>query len=371
MKNLDKEKGIRYNENASILLIYEKEGDGILMKKRMIVMVLCLGVGVLAAIEGCSGKEEQEIISFEDAGDVTKQPEVKKTVEVKKEFEEEGIIFKGVDEEVYTTTKLNVRESCSTDSKVIKMLPEKMKIRRIGVSDIWSKISIEEGEYYVATEYLTKDKPKMKGHIVAINAGHQEKDNTEKEAIGPGATETKEKVTSGTKGVVTGLHEYELTLQVGKMVEEQLKEDGYEVFMIRESNDLNMGNKERAQMAAEAGAEILVHLHANGSKVSSTNGAMAVCVTKASPYVPTLYQESRKLADAVISQYVNCTGAKNKGVWETDLMIGLNWSSIPAINLEMGFMSNPQEDKKMADSEYQQKMAQGIVAGIESYFEND
>lgn len=76
-------------------------------------------------------------------------------------------------------------------------------------------------------------------------------------------------------------------------------------------------------MAAEAGARIIVHLHANGSKVASTNGAMAICTTKESPYVPKLYEESRKLADSILTQYVDYTGAKNNGVWETDLMMGL------------------------------------------------
>lgn len=342
------------------------------MKRRANIIILCLWIGVLAIMEGCNGQEETEMVTSENMGDVTKQPATAKpTTEVKKYFEDDGIKFQEVDEEVYTSTKLNVREHCSTDAKIIKMLPEKAKIKRIGISDVWSKISIKEGEYYVATEYVTQVKPETKGHIVAINAGHQEKGDAKQEAIGPGATETKEKVTSGTKGVVTGLQEYELTLQVAKLVEEKLKEDGYEVLMVRETNDLNMGNKERAKMATEAGAEILVHLHANGSKVSSTNGAMTVCVTKENPYVGKLYEDSRKLADAVISQYVDYTGANNKGVWETDLMMGLNWSSIPAINLEMGFMSNPEEDKKMADSDYQEKMAKGITLGIESYFEND
>lgn len=346
-----------------------KERMGYLMKKRVIAMALCLGFGALATIGGCKKEEQDDIVTFEDLGSVTKQPVTEKPVKEKVQFEEEGVTFQGVDEEVYTTSKLNVREHCSTESEVIKILPERAKIKRIGVSDIWSKVSITEGEYYVATEHLTKKEPKVKGHIVAIDAAHQETDNTEQEAIGPGAKETKDKVTSGTTGVDTGLREYELTLQVGKLVQNQLGEDGYEVFMVRESNDLNMGNRERAEMAAEAGAEILVQLHANGSKVASTNGAMAVCVTKENPYVAKLYGKSRKLADAVIEQYADYTGAKNNGVWETDLMMGLNWSSIPAIHLEMGFMSNPEEDKKMADSEYQQKMAKGIVAGIETYFE--
>lgn len=215
------------------------------MSKRTIAIALCFGIGILTAMEGCKGKTEQDPVKYEEAGGVTKQPVTKETTEVKGQFEEEGMTFERVDEVVYTTTKLNVREHCSTDSTVIKMLPERAKIRRIGVSDIWSKVSLEEGEYYVATEHLSKETPKVTGHIVAINAGHQEKDNTEQEPIGPGAKETKEKVTRGTKGVSTGLYEYKLTLQVGKLVEKKLKEDGYEVFMVRESNDLNMGTRER------------------------------------------------------------------------------------------------------------------------------
>lgn len=339
------------------------------MKKQVTAIMLSLCFGAAMVIGGCDeAKEEENIVTFEDEGSVTKQPATEKPVEKKTKFKEEGITFQGVDEVVYTTSKLNVREHCSTDSDVIKILPERAKIKRIGISDVWSKVSVTEGEYYVATEHLTKTAPKVKGHIVAIDAAHQEKDNTEQEAVGPGAKETKDKVTSGTKGVETGLHEYELTLEVAKLVQKQLEEDGYEICMLRETNDLNLGNKERAQMAAEAGAEILVQLHANGSKVSSTNGAMAVCTTKKSPYVAELYKDSKKLADDVLAQYVDYTGAKNNGVWETDLMMGLNWSTIPAVHLEMGFMSNPEEDKKMADSEYQRKMAKGIAAGIEEYF---
>ena len=339
------------------------------MRKRTVAIALCFGIGILVAMEGCKGKSEQDPVKYEEAGGETKQPVTKETAEPKGQYEEEGIIFERVDEVVYTTTKLNVREHCSTDSEIIKMLPERAKIRRIGVSDIWSKVSLEEGEYYVATEHLSKETPKVTGHIVAINAGHQEKANTEQDPIGPGAKETKEKVTQGTKGVSTGLNEYKLTLQVGKLVEEKLKADGYEVFMVRESNDLNMGTKERTQMAAESGAQIIVHLHANGSKVASTNGAMAICTTKESPYVPKLYEENRKLADSILTQYVDYTGAKNNGVWETDLMMGLNWASVPSVHFELGFMSNPEEDKKMATDEYQEKMAAGIASGIEQYFE--
>lgn len=334
-------------------------------------------LGLIMMIFLCSCKEapEEKVVSFKDAGEITMQPQkTKESIETEnkqselEDFEEEGFLFQGVQEEVYTTTKLNVREHCSTDSKVIKMLPERAKLNRIGINDIWSKVSMEEGDYYVATEHLTTSRPNVQKHLVAINAGHQDTDNKEQEAIGPGAKETKEKVTKGTVGVATDMREYSLTLEIARKVEEKLKEKGYSVFMVRESNDLNMGNRERAKMAAEAGAEILINLHANGSTVSSTNGAMAVCISKENPYIASIYKESRKLADSVIGQYIDFTGANNKGVWETDLMMGLNWSTIPAINLEMGFLSNPKEDKKMADPDYQEKMACGIAEGIEAYF---
>ena len=62
------------------------------------------------------------------------------------------------------------------------------------------------------------------------------------------------------------------------------------------------------------------------------------------------------------------TGAKNRGVMYTDTMSGINWSKVPVTIVEMGFLSNPKEDKKMNRSvRYQNKMAKGMANGIDRF----
>ena len=208
--------------------------------------------------------------------------------------------------------------------------------------------------------------PEYKG-LVVIDPGHQQYANTEQEPVGPGASETKIKVSGGTTGTATGVPEYELTLDIGLQLRDKLLERGYQVIMVRDTNEVDISNSERAEIANEADADVFIRLHANGSPDSGVTGAMTICQTPANPYNGDVYEQSRALSENILDSYIYKTGINRQYVWETDTMSGINWSEVPTTILEMGFMSNTGEDRSMQDDDMQQKMVEGIADGIDEY----
>lgn len=216
------------------------------------------------------------------------------------------------------------------------------------------------------TKAPTKE-PVVNTGTIVIDAGHQAQGNSELEPIGPGASEKKAKVASGTQGVSTGVPEYKVTLQVAEKLQDVLEARGYKVIMVRESNEVNISNAERAEVANKNNADAFLRLHCNGVENSSAQGALALCQTRNNPYCASQYTNSRKLSECVLDGLCNTSGAKNTGVREVDNMSGINWCKVPVTIVEMGYMTNPQEDRNLNDPAYQQKLAEGMADGVEKY----
>jgi len=206
--------------------------------------------------------------------------------------------------------------------------------------------------------------------MIAIDAGHQRKGNYGKEPIGPGSKTKKAKVSSGTQGISSRVPEYQLNLTIALKVKEELLDRGYAVFMIRETNNVDISNKERADLASESGSDLFIRIHANGSESSKVKGVSTLFPSEDNPYVSYLSNSSYKLSQSIVDAICAQTGAKNRGASANDTMSGINWSTLPVAIIEMGFMSNPKEDKAMQTKSYQTKIVNGICDGIDDYYEN-
>ena len=207
------------------------------------------------------------------------------------------------------------------------------------------------------------------GHVVCIDPGHSSVVASGVVPLGPGSSTTKLADTSGTYGRWSHTHEYELNLDIAILLRAELESRGYTVVMTREDNNTPVDCVTRARIANE-NAELSVRLHADALDNSSANGAVAICITDHNPWNPQTYSGSRLLADSLISEYCSATGIRNRGVSEQDDMTGNNWSTVPCVLFEMGFMTNYSDDMNMNDPSFRTRMVTGLANGIDRYFEN-
>ena len=203
----------------------------------------------------------------------------------------------------------------------------------------------------------------LAGVSIGLDPGHQAHANSELEPMAPGSSEMKAKVSSGTQGVSTGIPEYVTNLEVAFKLRDALEALGATVYMTRETHDVDISNMERALMFNELGVDLVLRLHCNGSNNSGTNG-----VGTYARKTGDCQAECERAANLVIEAICAATGARRDGVFLWDTYTGQNWSTVPCIMVEMGYMSNPEEDRKLNDPAYQDLMVEGMVNGICEYF---
>ncbi|ATI53966.1 N-acetylmuramoyl-L-alanine amidase [Bacillus cereus] len=216
-------------------------------------------------------------------------------------------------------------------------------------------------------EQKVESNEKQGKFLVVIDPGHQQKANLNLEPIGPGATTQKYKVTDGTTGVVTKKREAVLVLEMAFVLKEKLEAKGMQVLMTRTSQDVDISNKERATLANDHKANLFLRLHADGSENPNQSGFAVLTPAEGGPYTKEIYAESLQISQTIVKKMRENQQVKVNGIKFRDDLSGFNWSKVPGVLLELGFMSNHEEDKKLSDPQYVNSLLQSVTDSVDEY----
>jgi len=170
------------------------------------------------------------------------------------------------------------------------------------------------------------------------------------EPIAPGSHVMKIKDGGGAPG------EAPVALAIAFKLRPLLLRDGYRVAMTRTRDGYRGGNIARAQFCNTRHAALMLRIHADGSADAATHG------------ISTLYKRGDRHAAVLVQRaLVRATGAADRGVVLRTDLTGFNWATVPAILVEIGFMSNPRERALLRSARYEETVARGLAAGVSAF----
>lgn len=210
-----------------------------------------------------------------------------------------------------------------------------------------------------------KIKPKK---IIALDPGHSSRIPSGSEPIGPGSSTYKAKDNSGAAGCSTRVPEYKVTLKVAKKLKKVLENRGYGVVLTRKNNITAISCIRRAKVANKAKADIFLRIHCDSVGGSGARGISMQSPAKNNRWTAKNHKKIVRLSNSILRSTCKATGASSRGVCYRNDLTGNNWAKMPVTLIEMGFMSNPTEDRKLVSGSYQNKLAAGIANGIDKYF---
>ncbi len=229
-----------------------------------------------------------------------------------------------------------------------------------------------EGEVrkaYEAPAAPERQPGRLSGVVVCIDPGHQENHHGFREDRGPGLSGSVLNKGGMAQGKVTLRRESIVVLETGMILRDLLLKEGATVVMTRHAQDDFRTNLDRCNIAEEAGAHILLRLHCNLTSNTRTTG-IQIYAPRNSDYARAVasVEEYRAIGQAFLDEMKKSTGLaleeKTGRVALNDNYVGNNWAKMVCFLVEMGYMSNAGEDIKLATTEYQTQLAQGMVEGV-------
>jgi N-acetylmuramoyl-L-alanine amidase len=184
------------------------------------------------------------------------------------------------------------------------------------------------------------------------------------EPIGPGSKVLKIKDGGGAAG------EAAVALAIARRARALLLARGYRVTMTRTGSTFRYGsggNIARAQFCNRRHAALMVRIHADGSGDTSLHGVSTLVPALHRGWTDDIFAPSLRAGRALQRALVSATGAADRGVLRRADLTGFNWSDVPAVLVESGFLSNPSERRLLQSGAYQQRVARGLTTGVAAF----
>ena len=179
-----------------------------------------------------------------------------------------------------------------------------------------------------------------------------------------------------------GLKEKDLNLQVSQQLKTKLESLGYTVIMSRSTDVFVDFVTERSRMSNETNADMFISIHFNATGHGLDSGEDGIqtymyqptgnipsVINKKWHDNPTRLKYSYKLGSYIHQSVLAATQAKDAGLLSKSFAV-LRETNKPAVLLELGYMDDSKESQKIRTKEYQQKLVDGIVQGIQQYYSN-
>lgn len=349
--------------------------------KRSIFTSMLVLIAGASCLSGCGAKKEEPTTqaSTRDEDTLT---------------DEDG--FRTVKDYVATVQDgVKIRKTPEDNGEVYITLDKGVDLSRTGVKDEWTRLLINGSSFYVQSKYVeettikwaTETDVDTENHVIYIDPAKQITEDLTLEPVSPEievsgdipATASgtnaeraglKAKMTAASVGISSGIFEYDVTMSVANYLNAELVKRGYTVYLSRTTNNVNLSNAKRAQMANASGAEVYIKLEAASSRDETATGELGFITTSANSHNGALYQKNYELCYDVLKTTCQETNSARMGIYETDNMTSLNYCNMPAMVLNMGFLSYELDDVNLNTDDFKKKMAVGIADGIDLYFQS-
>jgi N-acetylmuramoyl-L-alanine amidase len=199
---------------------------------------------------------------------------------------------------------------------------------------------------------------------IVIDPGHASTSSSKTEPNAPGSSVMKLMESGGAVGAYTGTPEYVVNMNVAKKLKPLLEAKGYRVVMTKTENSTFMGNIARAEVGNYENAALVIRIHCDSTDGSSTNGASMLVPAKVNAGTTAIADISYQYGKTILNTLTSDVGMKNNGVVTRSDMTGFNWTKVPVVLVEMGFLSNQTEDNRLSSDNYQNQLAAALAKGI-------